>query len=138
MDEYDREKLYEEVWSEPVTIVAKRYVISDVALKKVCQKLNVPTPWVGYWQKVKAGAKVNKPKLPKAKGEYVERTGPPRGYENFVQNQDVIKSKIKPKQSLSKITVLEQLCNPHPFVDEAHKRLKEIWRISREKDPVFI
>lgn len=137
MDEYNREKLYEEIWSEPVTVVAKRYGISDVALKKVCQKLNIPTPWVGYWQKVKAGAKVNRPKLPMSKGEHVERTAPPRGYDKYVQNQDIIKSKIQPKQSLNKITVSDQLRNPHPFVDQAYKRLKEIWRISREKDPVI-
>ena len=29
---YEREKLYEEVWAEPVKIVASRYGVSDVAL----------------------------------------------------------------------------------------------------------
>jgi len=28
---YEREKLYEEVWNEPVRVVAKRYGVSDVA-----------------------------------------------------------------------------------------------------------
>ena len=31
---YDRVKLYEEVWAEPVRTVAKRYGVSDVALAK--------------------------------------------------------------------------------------------------------
>jgi len=35
-------KLYEEVWAEPVTTVAKRYGISDVALRKICRRLAVP------------------------------------------------------------------------------------------------
>ena len=30
---YKREVLYEEVWAEPVSTVAKRYGVSDVALR---------------------------------------------------------------------------------------------------------
>ncbi|NLB96602.1 MAG: hypothetical protein GX785_12955, partial [Armatimonadetes bacterium] len=36
---YERDKLYEEVWSEPVTAVAKRYGVSDVAIHKTCKRL---------------------------------------------------------------------------------------------------
>ena len=54
---YERLKLYEEVWAEAVTIVAKRYDISDVALRKICKKLAVPVPPLGYWAKVAAGRK---------------------------------------------------------------------------------
>ncbi len=39
---YERAKLYEEVWAEAVTTVAKRYGISDVALRKICRRLAVP------------------------------------------------------------------------------------------------
>jgi hypothetical protein len=52
MNTYDREKLYEEVWNEPVTIVARKYGLSDVAIKKACKKMNVPTLGVSYWQKI--------------------------------------------------------------------------------------
>lgn len=52
---YDRETLYAEVWKEPVSTVAKRYRVSDVALRKVCVKLGVPVPPLGYWAKVAAG-----------------------------------------------------------------------------------
>ena len=34
---YDRETLYKEVWAAPVTEVAKKYKVSDVAIHKVCQ-----------------------------------------------------------------------------------------------------
>ncbi len=47
--QYDRERLYEEVWSELTQKVAARYGISDVALSKVCKQLNVPKPPRGYW-----------------------------------------------------------------------------------------
>lgn len=41
---YEREKLYEEVWAEPVQIVAKRYGVSDIALRKTgwfCRLLGI-------------------------------------------------------------------------------------------------
>lgn len=67
---YDRKKLYEEIWNEPMYIVAKRYEISDRALKKVCDKLQIPTPYVGYWAKakMKTRKKVSVPPLPDYKG----------------------------------------------------------------------
>jgi len=64
---YDREKLYREVWEEPMTVVSKRYGMSDTGLRKVCMKLEVPYPPAGYWAKVRAGKPVKQPKLPKLK-----------------------------------------------------------------------
>jgi hypothetical protein len=66
---YVREKLYEEVWTDPVVAVAKRYGISDVGLRKICKRLGVPLPPAGHWAKVYAGQKVTRPKLPNHKGE---------------------------------------------------------------------
>jgi hypothetical protein len=64
--EAEREKLYDEVWAEPVRTVAKRYGISDVALSKRCRKLKIPLPGKGYWAKRSAGKKLpDRPKLPK-------------------------------------------------------------------------
>lgn len=61
---YNRETLYQEVWNMPVTEVAKRYKVSDVAIHKVCKSLNIPTPPPGYWAKMRAGKPVKKPPLP--------------------------------------------------------------------------
>ena len=54
---YEREKLYDEVWKEPVLVVAKRYGISNVALAKTCRDLAVPLPPRGYWARIRAGRK---------------------------------------------------------------------------------
>lgn len=64
---YHRETLYQEVWSMPVTEVAKRYKVSDVAIHKVCKSLNIPTPPQGYWAKLRAGKPVKKLPLPPGK-----------------------------------------------------------------------
>jgi hypothetical protein len=57
---YDREILYNEIWTLPVTEVAKKYKVSDVAIHKICKSLNIPTPPAGYWAKVYAGKPVPK------------------------------------------------------------------------------
>jgi hypothetical protein len=45
----ERQELYDQVWSAPMRDVAKQYAISDVALRKICAKMDVPTPPQGYW-----------------------------------------------------------------------------------------
>jgi hypothetical protein len=62
-----REKLYEEVWAEPMTTVAKRYDLSSNFLARVCERLNVPRPPRGYWQQLRVGKATPKPKLPPAR-----------------------------------------------------------------------
>ncbi len=64
-ESYEREKLYEEVWKEPVLVIAKRYGVSNVALAKACRKLAVPLPPRGYWARIRAGQKsLPRPPLP--------------------------------------------------------------------------
>jgi hypothetical protein len=50
-----RKQLYELVWSEPMKILAPRFGISDVALKKTCARADIPTPGLGHWAKKAAG-----------------------------------------------------------------------------------
>lgn len=68
-EEYDRAQLLDEVWAEPVVVVAPRYGLSDVGLKKLCMRLQVPTPARGHWAKVKSGRGIPpKPQLKPYKG----------------------------------------------------------------------
>lgn len=76
-----REKLYEEIWAEPITKVSTRYGISDSFLVRVLQRLNVPRPPMGYWAKLAVGKMVPKPPLPApGPGEELEwsRDGQPK------------------------------------------------------------
>ncbi len=63
-DLISREELYEAVWSEPVMHLAQALGISDVGLAKICKKLNVPRPGLGYWAKSRASRKLLKKPLP--------------------------------------------------------------------------
>ena len=60
----ERQALYEQVWAQPMTKVAKEYGISNVALAKICKKLNIPYPWRGYWRRKETGKAVKQLPLP--------------------------------------------------------------------------
>ena len=60
---FEREKLFELVWTTPVAKLAKAYGLSDVGLRKICVTLDVPLPPRGYWAKLAAGKTIPKPAL---------------------------------------------------------------------------
>jgi hypothetical protein len=75
-----REELYEEVWAEPMTMVAARYGVSSSFMARVCDRLNVPQPHRGYWAQLKVGQAPPNAVLPNARpGDELEwsRQGEP-------------------------------------------------------------
>ncbi len=50
-----REELFALVWERPATEVARELGISDVALGKLCRRLQVLKPPRGYWARVASG-----------------------------------------------------------------------------------
>lgn len=59
-----RKELYDLVWSEPMTALAKRFGLSDNGLRKHCKSMGIPTPPVGYWIKLEHGKPVRIIPLP--------------------------------------------------------------------------
>lgn len=100
---FERHTLYNEVWREPMTAVAKRHGISDVAVHKICDKLNIPLPGGWYCAKQRAGAKVKKPPLPKSIG--------PQKYV-FQRPDDVERSSRPPSAGDSGIGIYGRLHDP--------------------------
>jgi hypothetical protein len=70
---FTRAEFYELVWSKPMTHIAKDFLLSDVALHKVCRKHDIPTPPLGWWAKKAAGKPVKQTPLPKAKADASDR-----------------------------------------------------------------
>jgi hypothetical protein len=64
-----RDALFAAVWKTPMTRLARDFGISDVALAKICKKLDVPIPGRGHWARVAAGQRVRVPRLPKARAD---------------------------------------------------------------------
>jgi len=121
---YEREKLYEEVWSEPVKIVAQRYGVSDVALAKTCRRMAIPLPGRGYWAKYKAGrapaqtplgpAPARTPTTLDVPGEGKCRSGVSRRPE----------PEDPPAKDAPHVKVSEFLRKPHQLVAEAQELLR--------------
>ena len=61
-----RAELYEQVWTTPMRKLAPQYGLSDVGLAKICKRLGIPRPPVGYWAKKEVGKAPARPRLPQA------------------------------------------------------------------------
>ena len=61
---FTRKELYDLVWAEPLSRLAKKYKISDNGLRKICKRMNIPIPPMGHWQKIQYGKRVIVTKLP--------------------------------------------------------------------------
>ncbi|MFM0472310.1 hypothetical protein [Paraburkholderia strydomiana] len=62
---FTRQQLYEQVWSEPMTTLAKTLGISGVGLAKACRRGDIPVPPRGYWARLAAGQRVARTPLPR-------------------------------------------------------------------------
>jgi hypothetical protein len=86
--------------------LARDFGISDVALAKICKKLDVPIPGRGYWARVAAGQRVRVPKLPKARAD--ART-------EFTIAEREPRPKVE-KLDVPIVTMAESLTGAHPAV----------------------
>lgn len=100
-----RQMLYDLVWSTPMTKLAARYGISDVALRKKCVKHDIPTPGLGYWAKLTAGQRIPRPKLPKSKAP------------DLIPLEPLIRNPSgDPAPQVPDVEVPLKLGNPHPVI----------------------
>ncbi len=63
---FQRDQLYKEVWSNPLTNLTEKYGISYHQLNKVCKELEIPIPPSGHWSRVRNGKKVKVIDLPES------------------------------------------------------------------------
>ncbi|WP_455279022.1 hypothetical protein [Cupriavidus necator] len=123
----DRATLYDEVWTDPVTVVATRYGLSDVGLAKICRSLAIPLPSRGYWAKVKAGGVMRRVPLPDLKGPGAAVTGlvklPP---EQAAIRESARKTVARLRKEIPPMPPSEEaMASPHPLVRAASKRLHQ-------------
>ena len=51
----DRQTLYEQVWTTPMSRLSQTYGMFDVGLAKICKQHCIPRPPRGYWAKKSNG-----------------------------------------------------------------------------------
>jgi hypothetical protein len=120
--EFTRKELYDLAWSTPMTKLAKQFGLSDVGLRKICSKHQIPTPPLGYWAKLQFGKHVKKIPLPPPTDGASDRV--------FVSvsavremSDAVVAAEMKAREALdAKIVVPEQPPNKLHRVATATKR----------------
>lgn len=120
----DRKELYELVWSKPVTQIAREFGVSDVAVAKICKKMGIPKPGLGYWAKKQYGKRVRQKPLPKLKpGERESYTIHGTADANKKPESALILEKKEfESKTANRITVSKVLRNPHPLVSQTRDR----------------
>lgn len=123
--ELSREELFDLVWAESMLALSKKFEISDVGLRKICKRFDIPVPKRGHWQRIKAGRKVPKPTLPvidsDEKISFVE-IDRPMGKKVYSWTQCQIEIENDPKLNL---VVSEKLRNADVLVTAARRALTD-------------
>lgn len=116
-----RQALYDQVWAQPMTKLAKEYGISNVALAKIFKKLNIPYPWRGYWRRKETGKAVKQLPLPANSDPAkqvvtIHRTIRP---EAVAQMSEDTSQRVAAEQAPEqKIEVPDRLTKPHRLLSE--------------------
>lgn len=159
--QFTRQVLYDLVWSEPRTHLAKRLGISDVGISKACRRASIPVPEQGYWAKKRAGKRTHRPPLPlRGPGmpDEVRLGGNSYWYHNAPSLDEIKLSTPSPpifdeplellikriRQQVGKVTAPKSLAKPHKLIgkllDEDKHRLEKQRNADYHmswNDPVF-
>lgn len=125
---YKRHELYEQVWAKPMRELAKEHGISDVALAKICKKLDVPRPGRGYWARKAAGKRVKQTALtqltPEKSPEYrVSRWRDPLDCQELGDEAlSLLEGEADPSMA---ITVPAELHDPHKLIRKSAGTLRK-------------
>lgn len=122
---FDRESLYELVWSEPVSKLAPQFGLSGVGFAKMCKRLGVPLPSRGFWARKQAGQSPRRPPLPKAKTDHDQKVQLRRLNNNEqIAFAEAKQKAAEAKKGMREIEFPRELVDPHPLIRAAANRLK--------------
>lgn len=105
MKEISREDLFALVWEKPTVEVAKELGVSDVAVAKLCTRLQVPKPPRGYWARVETGQ--------------TPRRAPLRAFRQELEDRR--KTLTRPKPGIISLTPIRRKFVDHALTELAAK-----------------
>jgi len=122
-----RSELHRLVWSEPLTKLAQQFGLSDVGLRKICLRHDIPLPPQGYRQQVAAGRAPKPAPLPKSKDdptiEFTVTPEPPAFAMDLMDRifAPLIEAEARPE---ARIEVATGTSLTHPIAKRIFKALK--------------
>ena len=124
-----QKKLYELVWSAPLTVLAKNLGSSDNILRATCKKYNIPLPKSVHWMKIQFG------KLVIVEESDEVYSGPDEILLNESESEEInISAAASPLASLKKeiendkrvsLKVPDKLINPDKLIVETKNALSQ-------------
>ncbi|PBQ33905.1 hypothetical protein CNR22_19650 [Sphingobacteriaceae bacterium] len=122
-----RKEFYALLWSTPLTSILKHYNLTYTQVRKICKDMDIPTPRVGHWEKLKAHKGVILVKLPEFNGpEEIELNVRENGRENcmsLLAPEKKIILEIE-KDSTIYLNVPEKLSKPHKLISGAQQNIR--------------
>ncbi|MFT3845774.1 MAG: hypothetical protein QM725_12030 [Lacibacter sp.] len=124
-----REQLYNLVWSLPLLTLSKKYAISDVGLRKICIRMEIPLPRAGHWQKIQFGKSIDKPDLSAGYSGEKEvslslRTEEMKDIPATPSPSKILQKKIETEMT-SVLSVPDRLSNPDKLIVVAKESLNK-------------
>jgi hypothetical protein len=124
---FTREELYALVWASPMTKAAASLGLSDVGLRKICTRHDIPVPGRGYWRRLETATAVKRTLLPSRKNApqiRIEMKIEPPPIEN--KDQDRLESRLAfEAASENRIVVHPGLVRLHPIAREVGSVLRK-------------
>lgn len=122
-----RNELYNLVWSVPLLTLSKKYAISDVGLRKICIRMEIPLPRAGHWQKLQFGKRIDKPSLSATYSGEIEvslsiRTEEMKNIPSKPSPSKILQAKIETEMT-SVLSVPDRLNNPDKLIIAAKESL---------------
>lgn len=123
-----RKKLYDMVWTEPLTAISKRLEISGAELGKRCAAANIPLPPNGYWSKLVYGKNIEKTPLSGDENDKVDLAP-------YLTPQQIIEKELsKCDQSIFKVPEILYAKDPL-IIDTKEKHREDMIPWSERKGP---
>ena len=123
-----RSELHRMVWEEALSKLAPKLGLSDVGLRKICKRHNIPLPPQGYWARAPERRSPKRTPLPKPENDWdLEFIIPPQA---TPEGQSELEQKFGPQIAAealpeNRITVVVNPETPHPMTKAVSKRLEK-------------
>ncbi|GLV23845.1 hypothetical protein TomTYG45_02870 [Sphingobium sp. TomTYG45] len=111
-----RQQLYLLVWEKPLSHLARTFGLSGHDLAKICDRLDIPRPAPGHWQKLAAGKMIETralPPAPSGMAETISIVSIPRG--RAVEPESERELAVA-RDRTKALQIAERLARPHPII----------------------
>ncbi|WP_315731256.1 MULTISPECIES: hypothetical protein [unclassified Bradyrhizobium] len=134
--ELTRRAMYDLVWSQPMIKVAESFGISDVALKKICDRHRVPTPARGYWAKKAAGKPAKQVPFHGTADPQHEHISIHGSHQNLPPEvKQALNEERQRRKALPKVTPPPIDVEPIPPIEDVHPSMAATARALRKAKP---